>query len=494
MQRYLFWFALALCLVLAFIGLRSQIKEPAEASRGVKSRPIVKVNSKAGESERPLYQIRANYDDQSQQITGKMAVTLPKMRPKKLQEIYFHLYPNAFQNWKWEEKAKPKKPGYLKVSDIKVNGISATHQIKETLLKVKLSEVIPAGKPVQVEMSYELQLPEGGTRLNAFKKSAFLAQWYPMLAVYDEKGWHTDPYTTIGDPFYSLMSDFEVTFHVPEGYRLITSAEDTKTNTMPVTLRQANVRDFAAVISRDYQVLEGKAGDTKVNVWYLKGMEEVAPTLHDAAISSMKYFSKQFGPYPYREVDVVLGETGHGIAGMEYPGLVTSVPKIPTRNGPKPAINVVAHELAHQWWYGIVGNNQVKEPWLDEGLTTFSEMLFMSDQMGEDEGELLQWAVERSDEIFKEKGITSAEPLYKYSDPVYGIMVYTRPAAMMWELMDDIGEEKVLEILRTYYNQYKYRIATTEDFIRVANEVAEKDLSSFFGRWLYFDEKQVSGE
>ncbi len=135
----------------------------------------------------------------------------------------------------------------------------------------------------------------------------------------------------------------------------------------------------------------------------------MAPTLHDAAISSMKYFSEKFGPIPTREIDVVLGETGHGIAGMEYPGLVTSIPYVPTRDGQNQKSMWLPMNSAHQWWYGIVGNNQVKEPWLDEGLTTFSEMLFMAKQMGEDEQELLKWVVERSEEIF-ERGITSGSP------------------------------------------------------------------------------------
>ena len=402
MQRYTFWIALTLCLALAMVGLISQLNGQTEASSRDNPGQSKEAFSKTGD--RPLYQIRAHYDEKSRRLTGNLSITLPKkMRPKMLKEIYFHLYPNVFRNWKWEEEARPKKTGYLKVSNVKVNGKQAKHQTEETVLKVDSPEAVPSGKPVQVEMSYELMLPEGGTRLNTFKKTAFLAQWYPMLAVYDESGWHTDPYTSIGDPFYSRMSDFEVTFDLPKGYRLITSAEDTKSTTMPVTVRQENIRDFAAVISKDYQMIEGKAGKTKVNTFYLKGMEKVAPTLHEAAIASMKYFSEQFGPYPYREIDLVLGETGHGIAGMEYPGLVTSIPYIVTRDGQKPAINVVAHEVAHQWWYGIVGNNQVKEPWLDEGLTTFSEMLFMSKHLGEDEKELLQWVVERSEEISRKE-------------------------------------------------------------------------------------------
>ncbi|PTM59458.1 M1 family metallopeptidase [Desmospora activa] len=436
--------------------------------------------------ERPYYRLEATYSNESQSVCGHMKVRLPDQRQQAWNEVYFHLYPNAFKDWKWGAESKPEKPGYLKVNKVKVDGVPVSTQEKGTLLKVKLKRPLKTGETAEVEMDYELKIPKGGTRLNVYGNTAFLAQWYPMLAVHDSKGWHTDPYTTTGDPFFSQVSDFEVKFQVPKGYQIISSARDAEKPTSTVFLRQARVRDFAVVITKDYEPIKGKIGNTSVNLWYLKGMEDVAQPLHDAAVSSMSFFTKKFGAYPYREVDVVLGETGYGIAGMEYPGLVTSVARIPTRNGEQAAVNVVAHELAHQWWYGVVGNNQVKEPWLDEGLTTFSELLFMHDQMGQNEREWLMRAAQRTDEIYKQKGVTSVESLYKYSDPIYGLMVYTRPAAMMWELVDRLGKEQVLKILHTYYDQYQFQTATTEDFIQVANRVSGQNLRPFFERWLYF--------
>jgi len=485
-----FWACLGFCLVLAAIALMGQLdrlrasEAPARLSMGKVSSPT---------ASRPVYRIRADYDDKARTVAGRMEVTLPKNRSETWEEVYFRLYPNAFRRWQWEEHSKPKEPGYLDVTEVKVNGRKAATHIDGTVMRVNLPKPLQPGQSARIEMKYRLKLPRGGSRLNAFGRTAFLAQWYPMLAVKDEDGWHTEPYTTVGDPFYSQMSDFEVTFRVPEGYRVITSADDdpTKPAKGTVTLRQENMRDFAAVITKDYEVIQGAAGDVEVNLWYQKGMEKEAKKLHRAAVSGMRFFGSLFGPYPYREVDVVLGETGYGIAGMEYPGLVTSIPKYPTRKGERPAVNVVVHELAHQWWYGVVGNNQVKEPWLDEGLTTFSEMLYMHDKMGEDQREFLARAAEVSDEIHKRQGVTSVEPLYRYSDSIYGLMVYTRPAAMLWKLMDEIGKEKVLEILRTYYDRYKFQVATTRDFIRVANEVAGRDLTPFFDRWLFFKEKDI---
>lgn len=447
----------------------------------------LQISAEQKQIERPKYQIDATYEKQKDEVFGHMKVTLPTKRIGNQKEVYFHLYPNAFRKWRFGKESKPKKPGFIEVSNVKVDGVSVKSTIRETIMKVDLPKVLKNGQTAQIEMDYRLRIPQGGSRLNTFKQTAFLAQWYPMLAVKDQDGWHIDPYTSVGDPFYTEMSDFEVVFRVPQGYRVISTAADHKHEyRSPVILKQNNVRDFAAVITKDYQLKKGKFGNIEMNVWYLPGMDDVSGPLLKSAISGMEFFTKRFGKYPYSEVDVVLGETGYGIAGMEYPGLITSIPKIWTDKGEAPAVNVVVHELAHQWWYGVVGNNQAKEPWLDEGLTTFSELLFMKEKMKEDDRELLKEVTLRTNEIYQSVGLTSAESLYKYPDSIYGLMVYVRPAAMLFQLCDEIGQDKVLQILHTYYQKYRFRVATTQDFIQTANQVAKKDLTPFFNKWLYF--------
>ncbi|SEN05168.1 M1 family metallopeptidase [Lihuaxuella thermophila] len=485
MKRRFFSFSISFVLVaMAMVSTLSNLsaEEKSKSSPGSQQEPPAQVMT-----DRPLYQIDASYDNHKNEVTGHMAVTLQETRTEPQTEVYFHLYPNVFRDWKFGKESKPTRPGFIEISNVKVNGTPVKETIRETIMKVPLPAPLPIGKSARIEMDYRLRLPQGGTRLNTYKNTAFLAQWYPMLAVKDRDGWHIEPYTTIGDPFYTQMSDFEVTFRIPRGYRVITTGDDREQEyRSPVTIKQENVRDFAAVLTKDYKAIRGKAGETEVNLWYLAGMEDVAPALHSAAVSGMNFYGEKFGKYPYKEVDVVLGETGYGIAGMEYPGLVTSIPRIPTRKGQSPAVNVVVHELAHQWWYGVVGNNQVKEPWLDEGLTTFSEFLYMQEKMKENETDLLQRATIRSNEIHKAAGVTSADSLYQYPDSVYGLMVYIRPAAMMYNLMDQIGKDKVIAILRAYYEKFQYRTATTRDFIQVASQVAGRDLTPFFQEWLYF--------
>lgn len=479
-RRILYGIGIFIVLIVLIISLTHLFfKDTAKATTKTHAIPL-----------RPHYQISANYDKERNEVQGRITVKLSVMRLEPQKEVYFHLYPNAFKNWIYTKESKPTSPGYLNVSGIKVNGVPVEGKIQGTVMKIVLPKPIIQGQSSRIEMNYTLRLPHGGTRLNQFKNTAFLAQWYPMLAVKDREGWHTDPYTTVGDPFYTLMSDFEVKFRVPKGYNVISSGYDSKQVwdrlNNEVTIKQENVRDFAAVLTRDYKVIRSNANDVQVNLWYVNGMEDVSAPLLDAAVSGMKFFSQNFGKYPYKEIDVVLGETGYGIAGMEYPGLVTSVCKVPSRMGTVPAVNVVVHELAHQWWYGVVGNNQVKEPWLDEGLTTFSEFLYMQEKMKQDERALLKRAALKTNEIHEATGLSSGEALHKYPDEIYGLMVYIRPAAMMYNLIEKIGREKVLQIMKTYYHRYQFQVATSRDFFHVASEVAGMDLGPFFQKWVYF--------
>ncbi|MGA9172693.1 MAG: M1 family metallopeptidase, partial [Thermoactinomyces sp.] len=476
------FFSIGVCSLLISMLLFGAINEIFPA-------PVAEA-SPSSEMKRPRYQIDATYFPHQDEVKAHMKLTLPAQETRAQSEVFFHLYPNVFREWNYGQESKPKKPGYIDISNVKVDGKPVAEKIRGIIMRVPLPKPLTKGNPARIEMDFRLHLPRGGTRLNTFKQTAFLAQWYPMLSVKDQDGWHTEPYTTVGDPFYTQMSDFAVTFRVPQGYQVISTGKNAdREYRSPVTIKQDRVRDFVAVLTKDYKVMRGQSGNTQVNLWYLKGMENVVKPLHKAAVSGMNFYGERFGQYPYDEVDVVLGETGFGIAGMEYPGLVTSIPTVPTESGQVPAVNVVVHELAHQWWYGVVGNNQVKEPWLDEGLTTFSEFLYMQKKMKEDERELLKRAAKRTDEIHRVVGVTSVERLYDYPDAIYGMMVYIRPAAMMFQLMDEIGEKKVMNILHTYYERYRFKVATTQDFIRVANEVAGKDLTPFFNQWLYFKHK-----
>lgn len=436
------------------------------------------------------YYFDIEYNEQLQMISGELRATIPNRSLDNLEELYFHLYPNAFSNWKWEEISKPKTEGYIIITKAAVNQIEVVPHQNETLLKINLPIPLKPQEQVDLHMTFELKLPENGVRLSYSPNTVFLAQWYPMLAVYDNDGWHIDPYTTVGDPFFSEVANFHVNLTLPEDYYAVSTATDSVQDANEVVLTQNNVRDFAIMITKEYEKLSAISNKgVKVNLYYLNNQLEVAALLLGSAVEAMDFYDEAFGAYPLEEIDIVLTETGYGIAGMEYPGLVTSNHLAKNSNRQfMPAYNVVAHELAHQWWYSTVGNNQIKEPWLDEGLTSFSEYLYMEQVLKRtDIDELMNKLRIYTDGIAEKNNIGVVQSIYTYGE-YYPYFVYGRPAAMLWELKNSYGIDKVKEILQTYYEQYKFKIATTEDFINVVNDVIGKDMTSFFNEWLIIEE------
>lgn len=436
------------------------------------------------------YYFNIEYNEQLQLVSGELRVTIPNRSQDNLEELYFHLYPNVFSNWKWEEISRPKTKGSITITKASVNQIDVVPHQNETLLKINLPAPLKPQEQVEVSMTFELKLPENGVRLNYSENTIFLAQWYPMLAVYDKEGWHIDPYTTVGDPFFSEVANFHVNLTLPDGYYAVSTANDTVQDTNRVELNQNNVRDFAIMITKEYgKIAAISNNNVKVNLYYLNDQQEVAALLLGSAVEAMDFYDEAFGKYPLEEIDIVLADAGHGIAGMEYPGLVTSNHLAKNSNRQfLPAYNVVAHELAHQWWYSIVGNNQVKEPWLDEGLTSFSEYLYMEQVLNRtDIDEVMNKLKKYTDDIAEKNNIGVVQSIYTYGD-LYPYFVYGRPAAMLWELKRVYGLDTVEEILQNYYEQYKFKIATTEDFINVVNDVIGKDMTSFFDEWLIVEE------
>ncbi|MEW9034101.1 MAG: hypothetical protein AB2404_15495, partial [Planifilum fimeticola] len=167
-----FWVCLVFCLRMDLIAMTGQLdRQRASGAHARLSMGKAAVQSVS----RPVYRIRADYDDDAREVSGRMEVTLPADRPETWKEVYFHLYPNAFRRWQWGEHTKPKEPGYLDVSDIEVNGRKAKSHIDGTVMRVSLPEPLAPGQTARIEMTYRLKLPKGGSRLNAFGHTAFLA-------------------------------------------------------------------------------------------------------------------------------------------------------------------------------------------------------------------------------------------------------------------------------------------------------------------------------
>ncbi len=468
------------------------------SNQGSDTSTSINLYSNMAKNQLTTYTFHITYHEDERMITGRMNVKVPNQSNTQLEELYFHLYPNAFMNWKWDGDSKPKTKGYIKIHKVMVNNFEVFPHQRKTLLKINLPAPLKTNEVANIDMDFSLKIPTDGLRLTHFNKTTFLAQWYPMLAVYDEKGWHLDPYSTVGDPFFSDIANYKVHLTLPSNYFTVSTAIDPPSrqeNKNVIFLSQEKVRDFAIMITKEYEKLSVRSNHSiKINLYYLEEQQEVAGLLIGIASEAMDFFGDSFGDYPMKEIDIILANSGNGIAGMEYPGLVTSNSYIGGYHRVAPAYNVVAHELAHQWWYSTVGNDQIHEPWLDEGLTSFSEYLFLEQILNEkDIDNLMEKNKLYTEQIADKNKISVLDSIYSYGG-YYAPFVYGRPAAMLWELKKEYGIPIVKKILRNYYDKFKYKIATTEDFIQIVNTVIGKDMTPFFKAWLIIDNSSKSSK
>ena len=233
---------------------------------------------------------------------------------------------------------------------------------------------------------------------------------------------------------------------------------------------------------------EEMVGQTKVVYAGYETDENISACL-EVAKDSLSYFNSAFGKYPYSTLTVV--KTPFLFGGMEYPGIVFIADSIKDETEFK---KVIVHEIAHQWWYSVVGNNETKEAWLDESLAEYSTALFFGDneKYGVSYDEMVQSALDSYllyvDVISTIRGDVNTKmnlAVFEYkNDYEYSYMVYVKGVIMFDSLKDAVGKQKILAGLKKYYKDNKFKIATKSDFYKAFESACHKDLENFFEGYL----------
>jgi aminopeptidase N len=231
------------------------------------------------------------------------------------------------------------------------------------------------------------------------------------------------------------------------------------------------------------QQAQAYAGDVRVTSWYRPGDEATGRATAEYAAAALRIYSELFGPYPYAELDVVPGPLI--FRGMEYPGLFELGYQLYRENADELEFRV-AHEMAHQWWYNQVGSDPVNSPWLDEGLAEFTTYFYTqkingpaaADRMARRRWEAAyQSTVERGQDAVVNQPVDAFEANY---EPI----VYGKAALFHYELMQAMGEDQYLELLRRYVETYRFKEAGPDDFLRLAEEQAGPVARELYDQWI----------
>lgn len=448
------------------------------------------------------YTMTLEFVEETMTLQVREKIVYMNQQEKALSNIYFHLYPNAFRTKSevpFEKKEMTKaypngfNSGYIEILDIKQGKKPVDYKLmgdSSTVLRITPSKPVEVGSRIEFFIDFFVKLPNTYGRMGYGDNTVNIANWFPIVAVYDERGWNLDPYYAIGDPFYSEVASYKVTAILPKEYKMATTGNVIKTNNKKQNniyeIEAKQVRNFVMILSKKFDVKETMLDDTKVlsySIGGLKGKETL-----QYGVDALKIFNSLFGTYPYEQLSIVACD--FFVGGMEYPNVVMINQELYEREEDFPLEYVVAHEIAHQWWYGIVGNNEVREPWLDEALTEYTTLMYFEKKYGPHIKEqifdkMIKGQYENYIDLESDKGEGILRSLKEFDNSwQYSSIVYNKGAMFVHELREEMGEESFLNTLREYFEAYKYKNATTEDFLAICQKNTKKDLTPLFSQWL----------
>ncbi|MFO7154249.1 MAG: M1 family metallopeptidase [Caldicoprobacter oshimai] len=451
------------------------------------------------------YGIAVVFDPEQAKLSCTQTVEYKNNHNVEFDRLYFHLYPNAFRDEdrvpffaEEKQRAYPNgfSPGWLDIELVTVNGNSVEFNIggySSDILSIVLSTPLKPGQIARIDMIYTVKLPNCIGRFGYGQHTFNVTNWYPIVGVYDYTGWNTDPYYPIGDPFYSDVANYRVEIKAPSDYTIAATGEAINVKVegdYKVWEFQAlAVRDFAWIASKDFEVLSRSVDGITVYSYFLPESRDGGEKVLDCAAAAVEIFNRRFGRYPYSQLSVV--QSDFFVGGMEYPCLVMIDQSLYGREQ-QWLEYVTVHETAHQWWYAVVGNDQIDEAWLDEALTEYSTILYYENRYGEDVGkEVYDNVIVNGKCSYLQKyhvqGLvhTIDQPVYRFTDWLtYDLVVYGKGASLFNDLRQAVGHQTFYRILQEYYEDNKFKNATAVQLIKACEEVTGKSWEDFFEKRL----------
>jgi len=447
------------------------------------------------------YYVDAAYDG-DKTVVATMTVEYFNNTDNLIEELWFNLYPNAFREGaafkpylaSSEAKAFPngKSYGQITVTECREGDDGAQFSIggkDENILVLCLKKGVYPGERACVEIDFTLTLASCNLRLGVTKDTVNLGNWYPVLCAYDSNGFYECTYSAIGDPFYSDVADYTVRLTVPGEYTVASGGDCTLTEVgdkfTSYTYEIENARDVAFVLSKQFNVMCEQEGDVTVSFYYVRC--DYAADVLDAACDAITTFTELFGEYPYPSFTVA--QTPFVQGGMEYPSLVYVSDALDRQD----FITATVHEAAHQWWYAVVGCNQVEHAFLDEGLAEYSTLLFYeinpSYNVDADETLKAKNSEYRAfygvyEQLMGSVNTVMDRSLNEFSSEYeYVEICYVKPVLMLSGFRKSVGDRRFFKGLKHFYKTYAYKNATPDCLISSFCH-AGCDAEGYFNSWI----------
>ena len=461
------------------------------------------------------YEMDINVDVSDFTYDGDQSIIYTNNSNDTISKVYYHLFFNAFKpNSQMDTRSRTIRDpdrrvgsrivalekedyGDISVISLQQDGKDISHKVNETVLLARLNKPLLPGRKTKLSMVFTAQIPlqiRRSGKLNKEGVDMTMTQWFPKLAEYDHEGWHPNPY--IGREFHGVWGNYSVDITIDKDYVVggtgyLQNANeighgysekepkenDSETNTWE--FYAPNVHDFAWAADPDY-IHDIKQSESGVDLhFFYKPTVNVDDwkKLQDDSVLLMKFFEENIGPYPWKQYSIIQGGDG----GMEYAmcTMITGERSYPSLMG------VTAHEMAHAWFQHLMATNEAKHSWMDEGFTEYITSLsenYVNNKTPEfpHKSSYDRYYLLASSGF--EQAQTTHSDRYDYNF-AYGASAYSKGSVFLSQLGYIIGKKNLDKTLKRYYEEFKFKHPTPNDFKRVAEKVSDLELEWYLNEW-----------
>lgn len=417
-------------------------------------------------------------------VAGDMQVLVRNQEKVSFDDLYFHLYPNH------EDTG-----GSLDVDNVQVNGQSVAVGTEQdgVLLRVDLNAPLMPGASAVVTLRFTArsQRNASGIVSGAFNYEAgvwSLATCYPVLARRFDGAWDRRPADPQGDLAVTETALYDVSIDTPPDLTLVTTGVRVWQEQLAHGPRRERFvsgpqRDFFLAALKGLDQASSVVDGTRIVSYYQPGSALSGQRSLTVTEQALRTFNARFGRYPLAELEVIQVPLTR-FWGVEYPGVVLIEQSLYRRGG-RDLDTTVAHEVGHQWWYSVVGNDAQGEAWLDEGLTSYTQVVYFEglDDEARAEGELRRFRDQYRSARTAGKDAPLGQPVSDFQGN-YVAIVYAKGALFFQALRVRLGDELFFRFLQHYYATYRYEEATGIDLLTAAESTCTCDLQPFYDDWV----------
>jgi hypothetical protein len=397
----------------------------------------------------------------------------------------------------------------LEVEHVRLNGQELAFRYLEenpTALRVELARAVGMNESITLELNYSLRLPAKQGRWGQWQGITFLCNWVPVLAVYDDQGWHHVPFVPWHQPFFNEAGIYSARLRVAQDQQIACSLPVTKEVPLIEGMKVVEfapqcVRDFALLTSARYHVVEARTGDVNIRCLFLPEHQFYGEKLVQWVSEALPVYIRWFGPYPYKHFTIA--ESFFGWTGNECGALIMIANRVfDMPHAAAPYVeSLVSHEFCHQWFYNTIGTNGYAETWMDEGVVTYMCNRLLDRKRGRNNCMLefpsgLGWLPNIHRDTFNNysfRGVLARgenKPTIQ-EIPQFGHLInllgacYDRGSHIVGMIEERLGEEAFFDFWHGIYRKYYFRILRVADLQLELEAYTGYSWKQFFDDWLY---------